>query len=197
MAKGAKLYTPDDDQIFSLFDTGVIDHVCEIVETIFDEEESGYRTAMAESFERLLLRPLDDFVRRLYETGRGAHASEHDAAVAFRDYVQKLTFEFQKHEGQALARETTHQWSQILRSSWVTFIAFAGAHRMYADLPNELKTKRDNPKGPRKKVTAAQLEEFRDTFSFKNGGSDHGWIEQAVSRFSVSAKTIGRRLGKK
>lgn len=126
--KTPSMYAVGDHALFGLFDTGEVDHVCELVRDLHDQ-------ALASSLRKLLLVPIDQFIDRLHSTGRGVCAEEYPAATMFRKKVDEVAT---LCEGGLLDVDAATKLANDLESSWLRFIARAGAHRMYDDLPRDL-----------------------------------------------------------
>lgn len=144
MKKAVATYKLGDDQLFQLFDIGEMEHVCDLVRESYDPAPKGHRNGLAQSLTRLLLRPVESFIYRLHETGRGASASEFDAADELRTCVENVAkLLAMSDDGTGFASCTKDEAGELagdLGSAWTKFIAYAGAHRMYADLPREMET---------------------------------------------------------
>jgi hypothetical protein len=136
-----KTYKPGDDHPVQLFDTGEMEHVCDLVRDSYDPAPEGHRSGLAQSLTRLLLRPVESFIDRLHETGRGASAAEFDAADELRTCVENvaklLTMSDDGTEFASCTKDEAGKLADDLRAAWTRFIAYAGAYRMYSDLPRE------------------------------------------------------------
>lgn len=123
MTKAGKyqMIRSEDDPLLNLFDTGERDHVCNLI-------ANADRTLDLMP----LLRCIDEYVKRLFDTGRGQGASEYGAAIRLRDCVESVSLILATHDS-----GETRDISGLLNDAWTRFIADAGAYRMYHDLPQE------------------------------------------------------------
>lgn len=207
----SKTYHADDDEFFTLFYTGERDHICDLIKESFDPVSNGYRASLAESLNRLLLQPVKRLILRLHETGRGTNAVEFEPADKFRESIeyvsQALAMSDDGTNCPPYTKADTEELSDILCDSWTKFIADAGAHRMYHDLPRELakekatsKTNSENSGKLRKKeVTKDALEAFQTKFIedyYRDNGkrSNRGWKKAACIEFNVTTKTLNDRM---
>lgn len=136
------MYKHGDEMLFRLFDVVEMEHVCDLVRQTSDPVPNGYRTGLSERLRDLLLAPINCFIDRLYESGRGFNASEYPAADAFRTTVENLAQNLTLNEASSMDSRAASELTDALRSSWIEFIAQAGAYRMYDDLPRDLAKKR-------------------------------------------------------
>lgn len=195
------MYKSQDGDLFQLFDTGEMEHVYDLVFNCHDPAPKDHRSGLSQSMGKFLLTPVEKFICRLYESGRGSNAVEFDASVRFRDCIENVMklLALDNEDGQ-MAPEIAHEIARDLRMSWLEFIAMSAAHRMYSDLPNQLEEARKRSArnrlaaGMRRKVvTKADLEKFRDKFIYENG-AERGWIKAAEYAFGITAKTINKRM---
>ena len=195
------MYKNQDDDLFQLFDTGEMEHVCDLVFNCHDPAPNGYRATLSESMEKFLLAPTEKFINRLYESGRGSNAVEFDASVGFRDCIENVMklLSLSSEDGEMPA-EVAQEMARDLRLAWLEFIAMSAAHRMYSDLPKQLEeAKKRSVRNRlaagmlRKEVTKADLEKSKNEFIYHNG-SKRGWIKAAEYEFGISGKTIKKRM---
>jgi hypothetical protein len=196
------MYKDSDDDLFLLFDTAELDHVCYLLSNCHDPAPKEYRSNLSQSLGELLLAPVEKFISRLYESGRGSNASEFDATIRFRDCIENVSrrLALRKEDGEmppAVAQEIARD----LQIAWLEFIARSAAHRMYSDLPEQLKkAKKTSVRNkmaasiPRKEVTKEELEKFRENFNYRYG-TYHGWLTAAEHSFEITRKTIKKRMG--
>ena len=132
------MYRCGDEPLFRLMDVTEMGHVCELVRQSDDPVALGYRRSLADSLRETLLPPIEHFIDRLHETGRGFDALEYPAAVAFRSAVEGVAQNLALSEGGSLDHDVSNELAGELRAAWVEFIAFAAACFMYDTLPQRL-----------------------------------------------------------
>jgi hypothetical protein len=198
---GVSMYKDKDDDLFQLFDTAEMDHVYDMVADCHDPAPKEHRSTLGDSLSKFLLSPLEKFICRLYESGRGSNASEFDACVSFRDCIENVMkiLSLSNDEG-GMPPEVSREIAQDLRAAWMEFIARSAAHRMYHDLPNALENARKRSIRnrfsaviPRKNVAKADLEKYREDFCYQNG-TYRGWLTAAAQHFGITMKTINKRI---
>lgn len=194
MKKPAPTYKLGDEQLFQLFDTGEMEHVCDLVRESYDPAPEGHRSGLAQSLTRLLLRPVESFIYRLHDTGRGASASEFDAADELRACVENvaklLTMSDDGTEFASCTKDEAGELADDLGSAWTRFIAYAGAYRMYADLPRELEANERKTKAMR---------DTRDAIAYA-ARVDHSLViaryaELAAAKVRGIRKTVAGEFG--
>jgi hypothetical protein len=136
------MYKDSDEMLFRLFDTGEMEHVCDLVRHLNDPVLNGERTGLSKSLRNNLLAPLNYFIGRLHESGRGINASEYPAADEFRSAVENVAGLLALSEGRSMDVHGASELADDLESSWTRFIAHAAAFRMYDDLPRDLTKQR-------------------------------------------------------
>lgn len=132
------LYRHSDEAVFALGDDDYMEHVCELVRLKADPVPPHCRDFFSQDLRTLLLAPIDTFICRLYETGRGAVAKEYATAKAFGDTVEELAQLFALREGTSMDSHETSELADNLKSHWLKFIAYAASSLMSEDLPRSL-----------------------------------------------------------
>jgi hypothetical protein len=198
---GVTMYKDEDGDLFQLFDIGEMNHIYDLVFNCHDPVPKGHRTILAEALSEFLLPPVEKFISRLYESGRGTNASEFDAAAGFQECIEIVIrlILLRSSEGE-MPSAVSHEIAQSLRSTWIEFIAMGAAYRICFDLPKELKiAKKRSIRNrvaaamQRKSVTKTELERYREEFNYQNG-TYRGWKIAAEQHFGITAKTINKRM---
>jgi len=195
------MYKDEDGDLFQLFDIGEMNHIYDLILNCHDPAPKGHRAILAEVLAEFLLPTAEQFVTRLYESSRGSNATEFDAAVGFKDCIEIVIrlISLRGDDGE-MPSAVSHEIAQSLRSAWIEFIAMGAAYRMCSDLPKELKiAKKRSIRNrvaaaiQRKSVTKADLERYGEAFNYKNG-TYRGWKIAAEQHFSITTKTISKRM---
>lgn len=182
MKKAVATYKLGDDQLFQLFDIGEMEHVCDLVRKSYDPAPKGHRIGLAQSLTRLLLRPVENMIQRLHETGRGVNASEFDAADELRTCTENVSKLLAMSDGATCSKDEARELAGDLCNAWTKFIAYGSAFRMYHDMPREVDTN--------KRKTAA-MRDKRDALAY-GARVDHNLV---INRYAelVAAKVRGKR----
>lgn len=136
MKKVAPTYRPGDNELFQLFDIGEADHVRDLLADLFDPASEAQREAMSKTLLDLLGRPIEKLRERIFESGRGANASELDSLDRFALAVRLAALRLSNCR--QLDEELAREYADDLHARWIGFIAYAGAFRMYHDMPRDL-----------------------------------------------------------
>jgi hypothetical protein len=182
MKKAAPTYKTGDDELFQLFDIGEMEHVCELVKDSYDPAPKGHRNGLAQSLTRLLLQPVENMIQRLHETGRGANASEFNAADELRTCTENVSKLLAMSDGATCSKDEASELAGDLCNAWTKFIAYGSAFRMYHDMPREVDTN--------KRKTAA-MREARDALAYGSRVDHHLVIERYAEL--VAARARGKR----
>lgn len=199
-----KTYRASDGDIFGLFCTGGMEHVCDLIKDSNDPAPKGWRTDLAGSLTTKLLPFVELMIDRLHESGRGYNAAEFDATNAFRICIENVAQSLAMSEGGTngsnYSNDETKKLADDLCNAWTKFIAYAAAHRMYDDLPRELVKAKNrskqasvNASNPHKSVTKDELEKYRHNFTIKNG-TYRGWKKAACIEYKITIKTLNKRM---
>ena len=195
------MYKNEDEDLFQLFDIGEMNHICDLVFNCHDPAPKEYRATLANSLSEFLLSPVEKYISRLFESGRGTNASEFDASIGFRECIEIVMrrLSLRGDEGE-MPSAVSHEIAGSLRSAWVEFIAISAAHRMCSDMPTELRNARKRSMRnrlsavvPRKNITKADLEKYKEDFCYQNA-TYRGWITAAEQHFGITRKTINKRI---
>ena len=191
-----KLFAPDD-AVFRLFDPAELDHVCELVADSCEPHPTRYFSAIAKSLHDLALHPLHLFIERALVT-HGRNLAGLSEAQALRMVLAGIVHEFSHCP--TLTKSQAANNAEILRAAWLEFIVYAGAYRVYADLPQELSREAATstlmsgiaklPRGTRK----ADPQEIWDAFSASvAAGASEGTARAILMRrLDLSYSTIYR-----
>lgn len=203
MTKTARnTYRPGDTDLFDLFDTNYMRHVCEAIADCCDPVPPGWRAGLAQALKTKLMPVVSLMIARLWEDGRGTNASEYSATERFGECVENIADLIVGAEGRGVTRDDARGYAESLRLAWTTFIAEASAHRMYDDLPRDLATaertsavQREKARKLRKAktITKGDVESFLSEYERKEGHRQ-GAIKAACRHFDVSSKTLAKRL---
>lgn len=198
MKKPAPTYKPGDDKLFPLFDTFQMERVCELVEDSYDPAPEGHRGRLSQSLTRLLIQPIESFIERLYETGRGVNASEFEAADELRACAENVAESLATSDDGTCAKHEAGELADDLHRAWIKFIAYASAHRMYADLPREMETNVRKTK-PMREVRdamayAAQVDHLRiiERYSELLAAEVRGKRKTLAKEFGLSESMISK-----
>lgn len=182
--KFAPTYKAGDGDLFQLFDTGELDHVCGkfgVLVELADPAPNSEREAMADALRSLLGRPIEALQARIIESGRGVNAVEWEALERFAFAVEATAMQLPGPLRDDEARELAGN----LRTAWVEAVFYASACRMYADLPRELEAN--------KRKTESMREE-RDARAYA-ARVDHGHIRDRYAELKAAkARGIGKTL---
>jgi hypothetical protein len=185
-SKPKPLYKPDDDPLFRLFDSGEMEHVYGLLVGLADPVPRAEREAMAAALRKLLGKPIAVLLNRIGESGRGAQAAEWDALERFALAVEVTAKRLGLSE--PLDSAEAGELALDLRAAWLEFIAYAGAHRMYADMPRELAIN--------SRKTAPLLASRKTVTAHARG--DHDRIRADYARLKAEgARGIAKTLAKK
>ncbi|MCX7144018.1 MAG: hypothetical protein NT123_23840 [Proteobacteria bacterium] len=211
MKKAASaMYKLGDEMLFRLFDIFEMDHVCDLVRQTNDPAPISYRSGLSESLRDLLLAPIDCFIDRLHESGRGFNALEYPATDSFRTTVENLIQNLALSEGNSMDSHVASELADGLRLSWIEFIAYAAACSMYDELPKTLERKqrwqeriaagaKAGGKATRKKYERPDLDDLiRACFARGDRPPVKAWAgEYGVSRQTIynSIKRIKNQKG--
>lgn len=144
MKKPPTIYRAGDDDLFLLFDTGDVDHVYNLLLGLAEPTPKSERDGMAVTLRRLLSVPLGTLKARILRA-RGAQASELDSVVRFARAVEAIALDLESRS--SLDSIAAADIATTLRAAWIEFIAYAGAFRMYHDLPLRLEINSNKTKG--------------------------------------------------
>lgn len=180
MKKVAPTYRLGDNELFQLFDIGEADHVRDLLADLADPASEAQREAMSKTLLDLLGRPIEKLRERIFESGRGANASELDSLDRFALAVRLAALRLSNCR--ILDEELAREYADDLHAKWIGFIAYAGAFRMYHDMPREM--------AANKRRTAA-MRDKRDALAY-GARVDHSLV---ISRYAelVAAKARGKR----
>lgn len=194
-------YRVGDNELFTLFDDGEMEHICELINNCHDPVSKGlqksYREHLAETLTTSLLPPLEILIQRLHETGRSTSAVEFEPTKKFITCIESVSRILAMRADNPCSEDETKELADLLRDRWTAFIAHASARRMYHDLPRELdkaknvsKRQSVNAGQPRKDVSKEQLETFRQNYLNKKlkhdqNATDHGWKTAALIEFNI------------
>lgn len=132
--KKPRIFKCGDDDLFILFDTGEAEHVAGLIRDLADPATQKDRDAMAEALRRLLIAPLESLRLRYLEAG---HSIDRDDPLDRLSECAEITAQIISNR-QAMDKTETAELADDLFQRWMMFIAWGAAHRMYADMPNEL-----------------------------------------------------------
>ena len=196
MKKSAATYKIGDDELFQLFDIGEMEHVCDLVKDSYDPAPKGHRNGLAQSLTKHLLAPVENMIHRLHETGRGTSASEFDAADDLRSCTENVAKLLAMSDDGTCSKDEAKELADDLCNAWTKFIAYAGAFRMYHDMPRDLEdTAARAAEAIRQQeanmLRTAPMRDKRDALAYA-AQVDHGLV---ISRYAelVATKARGKR----
>lgn len=193
MKKPAPTYRAGDDELFSLFDTFQLDRVRDLLHEMADPTPKSEREGMADALRRLLGVPVNNLKRRILDE-RGARASELDAVTRFAEAVEAVAVDLES--ASPLDATAARDLATTLRAAWLEFIAYAGAFRMYHDLPRELEHNRTKTKVIREKRAALAYAQRVDhdlvvaEYAKLKAQGARGLRAAVAAQFGIKAQTV-------
>lgn len=187
------MFTLQDNDIFLLFDTGEVDHVCNLIADTQNVTPKNHKACLAHSLNELAIIPIGDYVSKLYEidaTGSIESALKLKEKLEVIARLLELTNDCEVfHDASFLAKS--------LKGVWLEFIAYNSAYRIYHDMPKSLKKAKERSvkqsknasKDRKNKPTKEELIDLKEKWIFDKS-YERGWIKEAVNCFGISRSTV-------
>lgn len=172
-----------------LFDTGLMDHVCELVRSNVLEVARGIPSSMDGPLRRHALALLDAYIADHREPG--ALQSHVMAAERFRDRLERLAGLFES--GHPFSEPAADLESAALRFAWIEFIAYGAAFLMYWKAPRDRAQRIAAARSPRVRKKGAARGGARVAVAWIEshpGEKLSGLVAELASRAGVAESTV-------